>query len=103
MTPNARYAAAIDVLDRILGGEPAEKTLTNWARSNRYAGSKDRAAVRDIVFDCLRQKRSLMNLAGIETARGLVAGHIMAAGGAADAVGHRSCDFCGGFADCRVR
>ena len=86
MTPNARYAAAIDVLDRILGGEPAEKTLTNWARSNRYAGSKDRAAVRDIVFDCLRRKRSLMHLAGFETARGLVAGHILAAGGAVDAV-----------------
>ncbi len=78
MTPNARYAAAIDVLDRILGGEPAEKTLTNWARSNRYAGSKDRAGVRDIVFDCLRQKRSLMHKAGFDGARGLIAGHILA-------------------------
>lgn len=86
MTPNARYAAAIDVLDRILGGEPAEKTLTNWARSNRYAGSKDRAAVRDIVFDSLRQKRSLMHLAGFDSARGLVAGHILAAGGTVGAV-----------------
>ena len=66
MTPNARYAAAIEIFERILGGEPAEKTLTNWARSNRYAGSKDRAAVRDIVFDCLRQKRSLMHNAGFE-------------------------------------
>ncbi len=80
MTPNARYAAAIDVLDAILEGDPAEKTLTNWARSNRYAGSKDRAAVRDIVFDCLRQKRSLIYRAGFDGARGLVAGHILAAG-----------------------
>jgi 16S rRNA (cytosine967-C5)-methyltransferase len=80
MTPNARYAASIEILDRILGGEPAEKTLTNWARSNRYAGSKDRAAVRDIVFDCLRQKRSLMHIAGFNSASGLVAGHILAAG-----------------------
>ena len=80
MTPNARYAAAIDILDAILEGAPAEKTLTNWARSNRYAGSKDRAAVRDIVFDCLRQKRSLMHRAGFDGARGLVAGHILAAG-----------------------
>jgi len=80
MTPNARYAASIEILDRILTGEPAEKTLTNWARSNRYAGSKDRAAVRDIVFDCLRRKRSLMYLAGFDGARGLVAGHILAAG-----------------------
>lgn len=78
MTPNARYAAAIDVLGRILEGEPAEKTLTNWARSNRYAGSKDRAGVRDIVFDCLRQKRSLLHNAGFDGARGLIAGHILA-------------------------
>ncbi len=78
MTPNARYAAAIDILDDILEGAPAEKTLTNWARSNRYAGSKDRAAVRDIVFDCLRQKRSLMHKSGFDGARGLIAGHILA-------------------------
>jgi len=80
MTPNARYAASIEILDRILTGEPAEKTLTNWARSNRYAGSKDRAAVRDIVFDCLRRKRSLMHCAGFDGSRGLVAGHILASG-----------------------
>lgn len=86
MTPNARYASAIDILGCVLDGEPAEKTLTNWARSNRYAGSKDRAAVRDIVFDCLRQKRSMMHLAGFECARGLVAGHIMVAGQAVEDV-----------------
>ncbi len=80
MTPNARYAAAIGILDAVLTGTPAEKTLTNWARSNRYAGSKDRAAVRDIVFDCLRQKRSFMHMVGLDGARGLIAGHIMAAG-----------------------
>ncbi len=80
MTPNARYAASVEILERILTDEPAEKTLTNWARSNRYAGSKDRAAVRDIVFDCLRRKRSLMHHAGFDGARGLVAGHILAAG-----------------------
>jgi 16S rRNA (cytosine967-C5)-methyltransferase len=86
MTPNARYAAAIDILDAVLAGEPAEKTLTNWARSNRYAGSKDRACVRDIVFDCLRQRRSFMHSAGFDGARGLVAGHILAAGQMVDAV-----------------
>ncbi|MEK6205943.1 MAG: RsmB/NOP family class I SAM-dependent RNA methyltransferase [Amylibacter sp.] len=86
MTPNARYAAAIDVLGIVLNGEPAEKILTNWARSNRYAGSKDRAAVRDIVFDCLRRKRSMMHLAGFDCARGLVAGHIIDAGQAVEDV-----------------
>ena len=49
MTPGARIAAAIGVLDAVLAGEAAEKALTGWARGARYAGSKDRAAVRDHV------------------------------------------------------
>lgn len=77
MTPAARYAAAIDVLDGFLSGEPAEKLLSNWARKNRYAGSKDRAAVRDIVFDCLRNMRSFMALSGLATGRGLAVGHCL--------------------------
>ncbi len=59
MTPGARIAAAIAVLDQIGNGQPAEQALTAWARASRYAGSKDRAAVRDHVFDVLRSKRSL--------------------------------------------
>jgi len=58
MTPGARVAAAISILDEIQAGVAAEKALTNWARNSRYAGSKDRAAVRDHVFDVLRCKRS---------------------------------------------
>lgn len=59
MTPGARVAAAIAVLDQIADGTAAEQALTAWARGSRYAGSKDRAAVRDQVFDVLRAKRSL--------------------------------------------
>lgn len=58
MTPGARVAAAVEILDRVLGGEPAEKALTSWARASRFAGSKDRAAIRDHVFDALRRLRS---------------------------------------------
>lgn len=58
MTPGARVAAAIEVLDAIGDGVPAERALTNWARAARYAGSGDRAAVRDLVFDALRRWRS---------------------------------------------
>ncbi len=43
---------------------PAEKALTGWARRSRFAGSGDRAAVRDHVFDVLRARRSLAALAG---------------------------------------
>lgn len=80
MTPGARIAAAIEVLDAIAGGTPAEKALTNWARAHRFAGSGDRAAIRDHVFDALRCRRSFAWLGGSETGRGLMIGMIRAAG-----------------------
>jgi 16S rRNA (cytosine967-C5)-methyltransferase len=90
MTPGARLAAAIGVLDKVQTGQPAEVALTNWGRASRYAGSGDRAAVRDIVFDVLRQKRSCAALGGAETGRGLVLGWARKAGQAAlfDGQGH---------------
>ncbi|WP_296425744.1 RsmB/NOP family class I SAM-dependent RNA methyltransferase [Yoonia sp.] len=72
MTPGARVAAAIGVLDDILHGAPAERALTGWARGSRFAGSKDRAAVRDHVFDVLRAKRSLAARGGAMTGRALM-------------------------------
>lgn len=78
MTPAARYAAAIDVLDQILDGQPAEAALLKWARGNRYAGSKDRAAVRDHVFDCLRSKASFAAKGGGQKGRAIVAGCLLA-------------------------
>ncbi len=81
MTPAARIQAAIDILDKILAGAPAEKALTGWARRSRYAGSKDRAGVRDHVFDALRCKRSFAALGGAETGRGLMIGAVRASDG----------------------
>ena len=72
MTPGARLSAAIALLDAILAGEPAERALTRWARASRFAGSKDRAAVRDLVFDGLRRRRSLGWLGGGDTGRAIV-------------------------------
>ncbi|SEM82775.1 16S rRNA (cytosine967-C5)-methyltransferase [Pseudorhodobacter antarcticus] len=86
MTPAARYAAAIDILDKVLRGEAAEKALTHWARANRFAGSGDRHALRDIVFDVLRCKRSYGVRGGAKTGRGLVLGALRAAGIAPDDV-----------------
>ncbi len=74
MTPEARYAAAICVLDQWLSGKPAEQALTGWARGARYAGSKDRAAVRDHVFDILRCLSTCQTLGGEVTGRALVIG-----------------------------
>lgn len=64
MTPAARLSAAIELVDATLAGEPAERALTRWARASRFAGSKDRAAVRDLVFAALRRRRSLAWAAG---------------------------------------
>ena len=80
MTPGARISAAIAVLDRVLAGDPAEKALTNWGRASRFAGSGDRAAVRDLVFDALRQRNSAAALGGGLTGRGLVLGLARATG-----------------------
>lgn len=74
MTPGARVAAAIAVLDDIAAGQSAEQTLTRWGRQNRYAGSKDRAAVRDHVFDVLRRKRSAAAFGGGTDGRALMLG-----------------------------
>ncbi len=80
MTPGARYAAAIEVLDLIQGGHSAEQVLTTWARQNRYAGSKDRAAIRDHVFGVLRRKRSAAALGNGDNGRALVLGFLRARG-----------------------
>ncbi len=90
MTPGARLSAAIVVLDRVLAGEAAEQALTNWGRANRFAGSGDRAALRDLVYEALRCKRSFAALGGAETGRGLVLGGARAAGQEAlfDGIGH---------------
>ncbi len=80
MTPAARYAAGQTVLDAIEDGQAAEQALLGWARSNRYAGSKDRAAVRDIVFSCLRSWRSYQHATGLPGAKGAIVGHVLAQG-----------------------
>lgn len=76
MTPAARVQAAIEVLDEILDGMAAERALTTWARRSRFAGSKDRAAVRDHVFDALRRLRSCAALGGGMTGRAVMIGSL---------------------------
>jgi 16S rRNA (cytosine967-C5)-methyltransferase len=80
MTPGARVAAAIEILDQIADGQAAEAALTRWARRSRFAGSKDRAAVRDHVFGVLRSYRLAAHYGGAETGRGLMAGLMRAQG-----------------------
>ena len=78
MTPGARVAAAIEILNTMFDGLPAEQALTRWGRGNRFAGSKDRAAIRDHVFDVLRQRRTAAHLGGGQTGRALMIGLLRA-------------------------
>lgn len=89
MTPAARLSAAIEVLEAILSGQAPEVVLTNWGRANRYAGSGDRAGIRDLVYDALRCRASYAALGGGLTGRGLVLGLVRAQGGDVSAL------FCG--------
>lgn len=81
MTPPARAAAAIGILDAWLAGTPLSQALLAWARGARYAGSGDRAAVRDLVHDAVRCRLSFGALGGGADGRALILGGLRAAGG----------------------
>ncbi|MCC6714872.1 MAG: RsmB/NOP family class I SAM-dependent RNA methyltransferase [Gammaproteobacteria bacterium] len=73
MRPGARIQAAVEVLEEILlRHRPAGNALADWGRSHRFAGTGDRAAIGNIVFDTLRNKASSAYIMGSETARALV-------------------------------
>jgi len=59
MTPAARLQAAIEILDQVIesardDGPPADTLVTRYFKTRRYAGSKDRRAVRELVFRTIR-------------------------------------------------
>lgn len=60
MTPAARVQAAIELLDQIIvaardGGAAADVLIARYFKDRRYAGSKDRRAVRDLVYRAIRR------------------------------------------------
>lgn len=59
MTPGARVQSAIEILDLILaaareGGAAADTLLARWFAGHRFAGSKDRRAIREHVYAAIR-------------------------------------------------
>ncbi|WP_404369586.1 RsmB/NOP family class I SAM-dependent RNA methyltransferase [Sphingomonas sp. MMS24-J45] len=59
MTPSARTQAAIELLDQIIdaardSGAAADTLIARYFATRRYAGSKDRRAVRDLVYAAIR-------------------------------------------------
>ena len=59
MTPSARIQAAIEILDEVIissrdDGPPADTIVQRYFKTRRYAGSKDRRAVRELVYRAIR-------------------------------------------------
>lgn len=60
MTPSARLQAAIEIVDAVLaaaqsGGAAADTLIQRYFRERRYAGSKDRRAVRGLIYAAIRR------------------------------------------------
>jgi 16S rRNA (cytosine967-C5)-methyltransferase len=73
MTPGARVSAAIEVLADIDARKrPASEALKDWGLSHRFAGSGDRAAIGNLVFDALRVRASAAYAMGEDRPRALV-------------------------------
>jgi 16S rRNA (cytosine967-C5)-methyltransferase len=59
MLPAARIQAAIEILDQVIaaardGGPAADTLIARYFATRRYAGSKDRRAVRELVYRAIR-------------------------------------------------
>jgi 16S rRNA (cytosine967-C5)-methyltransferase len=60
VTPAARTQAAIELLDEVIaaargGGAAADTLIARYFATRRYAGSKDRRAVRELVYAAIRR------------------------------------------------
>ena len=75
MRLGGRIAAAAEVLEDIFERRtPATMALRDWGKAHRFAGSKDRSAIGNIVHDALRQKSSIAYRMDSEMPRALALG-----------------------------
>src|SRR5262245_11461086 len=75
MRPGARQQAAIEILSTLESQRrPAADAVKEWMLKHRFAGSKDRAAIGDLVFGALRWKQSSAWRMGGDTPRDWVWG-----------------------------
>lgn len=75
MKAGARLAAAVTILTEITARHrPAALALADWGKASRYAGSGDRAAVGNLVYDAMRRRGSIAARMGASTPRALALG-----------------------------
>lgn len=73
MKPGARIQAAIEIVTDITAHHrPVADALSDWGKSHRFAGSADRGAIGNLVYDVLRRRLSLAARMGADTPRALV-------------------------------
>jgi 16S rRNA (cytosine967-C5)-methyltransferase len=73
MRTSGRLAAAIEILADIeTRRRPVADALKDWGLSHRFAGSRDRAAIGNLVYDALRWRLSSAWIMGAESPRALV-------------------------------
>ncbi len=73
MRPGGRASAAIEILNDIMDRHrPAAEALKDWGKSHRFAGTSDRSAIGNLVYDALRQRASLGHAMGNAASRTLV-------------------------------
>jgi 16S rRNA (cytosine967-C5)-methyltransferase len=79
MTPAARIQAAIDILAALdQTQQPVDRYLRDFFRARRYAGSKDRRAISERVFDILRHRARFAHRMGDTAPRALVLAALLA-------------------------
>ncbi|WP_128293133.1 RsmB/NOP family class I SAM-dependent RNA methyltransferase [Afifella aestuarii] len=71
---DAAIAVLTDVEER---HRPVAEALKDWGLSHRFAGSGDRAAIGDLVYDALRRRASIAWRMGEETPRALALGAVV--------------------------
>lgn len=73
MKLSGRVAAAMEIIDGMETlRRPVSVALKDWAGSHRFAGSKDRAAIGNLVYDAERRRASHAFTMGAKTGRALV-------------------------------
>jgi 16S rRNA (cytosine967-C5)-methyltransferase len=78
MRAGGRYQAAIEVLvDVLTRHTPVNDALRDWGKSHRFAGSKDRAFIGNLVHDGLRKKSSIGWQMDDDSPRALVLGTLL--------------------------